>query len=168
MSRCLLKTRVTLGISFWPSCTSGFAACSLSLPAVYSASLRSTRWLLSTTELIGTRLSSLFRFGTTILDLLHAGLVGLEVDVHVALLAEDAGHARDQLLAFLHERVRCLLLVLAGGVQRLFEVDALAAQHDRADRHALVLFVQVRHHELGSSPRRAGRPGGRRTCRAAC
>src|SRR5712691_5824386 len=41
MSRLLLNTRVTLGISFCPSCTSGFAISgrSFSLSALYSASL---------------------------------------------------------------------------------------------------------------------------------
>ena len=55
------------GISFCPSCTSGFADCAwpLSLPGVEERSRRSTRWLLSTTELIGMRFSSLFRFGMT-------------------------------------------------------------------------------------------------------
>src|SRR5438034_633236 len=47
MSRLRLNTRVTLGISFCPSCTSGLLTWSLSFPAVYSASRRFTRCPLS-------------------------------------------------------------------------------------------------------------------------
>ena len=65
----MLNTRVTLGISFSPFTTSGSAAisfaCSLPLVALKIASVIGARCPLSTTLLIGTRLVSLFRLGTT-------------------------------------------------------------------------------------------------------
>jgi hypothetical protein len=52
-------------MSFCPSITNGFdvSARSFSFSALYGASFKSTRWLESTTERIGMRLSSLFKFG---------------------------------------------------------------------------------------------------------
>ena len=59
------KTRVTLGIILFPSCTSGFTGGWLGLrlnPAIYVAS--SISWLLSTTEVMGNWASPRFRFAT--------------------------------------------------------------------------------------------------------
>jgi hypothetical protein len=67
MSFFELNTRVTLGIILFPSCTSGFTGGWDGLgftPAIYAAGVASSiSWLLSTTELMGKRVSSRFRFG---------------------------------------------------------------------------------------------------------
>ena len=85
-------------------------------------------------------------------------LVGLQVDVHRFGLAEDAGDAGDQLLAFLHQRIDVLqnlarVLVLGGVEESFFELDALAAEDHRADGDLRIrgigLGVQVRNDHRG-------------------
>ena len=73
----------------------------------------------------------------------------MQVDIHVASLAEDTGDARDQLLAFLDQWIGDLHLILAGSVDRFTEVHALAAQYHGADGDALRFLIQVGNHEFG-------------------
>ena len=78
-------------------------------------------------------------------------LVCLQVDIHLVALTEHARYAGNQLLSVLHQRVDSFVFVsvlFPGGiVERILEVDALAAQHDGTDWDSLLLFVQVRNDE---------------------
>src|SRR5580698_9783527 len=56
-------------------------------------------------------------------------LISLQIDVQLPAFAEDARHAWNQFLTFLHERVGCLglLLTLDGIVDGFLQIHALAA-----------------------------------------
>ena len=81
----------------------------------------------------------------------RALLVGLQVDVHVAALAEDSRHAGNQLLAVADQGVGRFSPVLAlyRVIKRFLQVHALAAQHHRADGNALLFLIQIRDHKGG-------------------
>src|SRR5664280_364584 len=78
-------------------------------------------------------------------------LIGLQVHIQAAPLAEHPSHAADQLLAVLYQRVSGnllgLLLPFRGVVDGIGHERALARQHHRADGYTLRLFAQVRNHE---------------------
>src|ERR1035438_6434369 len=84
---------------------------------------------------------------------LERRLIGLEVDVYLVTRAEDSSHARNQFLAVFNQGVDRYFLLLVrtflGVIECFLEIDALAAEHDRANRDALVLLVQVGNHEGG-------------------
>ncbi len=74
-------------------------------------------------------------------------LVGLEVDVYLAGRAENSRDAGNKFLVVFDERIDgCFLLLvfsLFRIVERLAEIDALAAEHDRTDRNVLLFLIQV-------------------------
>src|SRR5580658_100220 len=63
-------------------------------------------------------------------------LIGLEIDVYLVTRAEDSSHARNQFLSVFNQGVdrHFLLLVrtFLGVIERVLEIDALTAEHDRA------------------------------------
>src|SRR5665213_2392712 len=81
----------------------------------------------------------------------HVLLVSLQVHIQIAALAEDPGYAWNQLLSIQHQWIGCLvfgpLFRFGGVVDRVLQIRTLATQHNRADRHPLLFFVEIRNDE---------------------
>ena len=77
----------------------------------------------------------------------------MKIDIHVPAFAEHPSYAGNQFLTILDQRVDRLffvfILILCRVIERLLEVDALAAQYHGADGNSLFLFVQVGNDKTG-------------------